>query len=332
MKKILGNPLFLLDARKSKKPGHSILVELLIFLLVFLLIVLSENIPVFLAYMVWIFTMDLGQMGNGGSFYFDSSTMLEPEPITIFSLFVTLLGCGVAVLYCRYVEERKLKSMGFRKSNSFTEYLFGGAMGILMITMAVITVIVTGAYSIKPGTPKATTLILCLFGFIIQGLSEEIIFRGYLMTSMARRNNLVLSVIISSAVYALVHYMNSGINTIALLNLFLYGILAAVLYIKRGNIWVPAGLHAFWNFYQGNIFGISVSGSVSVSGTVFTARPDLKLPDYITGSFFGIEGSIYVTVIFLIFLVIALFLIPKKKDEQVPEEIPEADFCEVPIE
>lgn len=329
MKKLLGDPLFIRDARQSKKPGHGIFTELLIFIPVFFLILAVENIPIAVAYIIWLFTMDMNAMSSGNSFYFESSSFGIPDPITIFSLFITVLGAGIAVLYCRFIEERRLKSMGFRKSSCFTEYLLGGALGIIMISIPTVIGIVTGAYSISSGIPVFSIVILCLFGYVFQGMSEEIIFRGYLMTSMARKNSLFVSIILSSAVFSIIHFGNPGITPVAFLNLFLYGVVAAVLFIKRGSIWPACGMHTFWNFYQGNIFGINVSGTVKTGGTVFNATINRNLPDYLTGGIFGIEGSLYVTAVLIVFLLIFLFILPEKKNEQYVEPVPEEDFVEI---
>jgi membrane protease YdiL (CAAX protease family) len=54
------------------------------------------------------------------------------------------------------------------------------------------------------------------------------------------------------------------------------------------NLWLPIGLHAAWNFTQGYLFGIPVSG-VAEEGLV-TSR--LSGPELVTGGGFGLEASV----------------------------------------
>ena len=318
MKKFLGDPLFLSEAKASKKPGHNAFAELLIFIPVFIVIQLVETVPVVFASVVWIIVTNYNAMSSGVNIYYNSASFEVPDVITVFSLFVTVFGTAVAMLFCRHIEERKICSMGFHRKNLFTEYLLGGALGIVMIFAAVICGIVSGAYTITPGTPSVLIIIACLAGFLLQGMSEEVIFRGYLMTSMTRKNRMFISILLSSLAFSVTHLGNPGISALAFINIMLFGVLAAVLFIKRGSIWAACGMHTFWNFYQGSVFGISVSGAVKTGGSVFDAAVNRGMPGYLSGGDFGLEGSIFVTAVEVFFLLLFLLVLPKKKDEQCP--------------
>ena len=318
MKKFLGDPLFLNEAKQSKKPGHNAFAELLIFIPVFFVIQLLETVPVVVVSVIWIIAANFDAASSGSSFYYSSAAYEVPDVITIFSLLVTVLGTVIALLFCRYIEERKISSMGLRKKSFFTEYLLGGAFGIIMIFAAALCGIVSGALTITPGTPSALIIIACLIGFFLQGMSEEVIFRGYLMTSMTRRNGIFISVLLSSFAFSVTHLGNPGISATAFINIMLFGALAAVLFIKRGSIWAACGMHTFWNFYQGTVFGISVSGAVKTGGSIFNAAVSRSMPEILTGGDFGLEGSLFVTAIEIIFLLLFILVLPKKKDEQCP--------------
>jgi hypothetical protein len=54
------------------------------------------------------------------------------------------------------------------------------------------------------------------------------------------------------------------------------------------TLWMPIGLHAAWNFTQGGIFGVPVSGHVS-HGLV---QATLTGPALLSGGAFGLEASV----------------------------------------
>jgi hypothetical protein len=75
------------------------------------------------------------------------------------------------------------------------------------------------------------------------------------------------------------------------------------------------GLHLFWNWTQGSIFGIEVSGLTDIVTTSLLKESDPG-PDWLTGGNYGIEASISCTVA-LIVSTIAVHFMPglKPSDE-----------------
>jgi hypothetical protein len=59
------------------------------------------------------------------------------------------------------------------------------------------------------------------------------------------------------------------------------------------SLWLPMGLHAAWNFTEGEVFGVPVSG-IPEHG-LFQAR--ISGPELLTGGAFGLEASIVAVVI-----------------------------------
>jgi hypothetical protein len=66
------------------------------------------------------------------------------------------------------------------------------------------------------------------------------------------------------------------------------GFLFGLLFLKSGQLWLPTGLHAAWNFMQGVVFGFPTSGIRTYSLTTTTTSG----PDWLSGGAFGFEGSI----------------------------------------
>ena len=147
---------------------------------------------------------------------------------------------------------------------------------------------------------------------MIQGMAEEVMCRGFLLTSISRCHSVTTAVLVSSAVFSLLHILNpSGFLHLPLINIFLYGIFASMLFLRTESIWFCAGFHTAWNFTQGTILGIPASGLKLPS--IFTAVINDNL-SVINGGDFGLEGGLGVTVI-LVFGCLILFLIGKTRNK-----------------
>ena len=160
--------------------------------------------------------------------------------------------------------------------------------------------------------PAVGMIILYFLGYMVQGMSEEILCRGYLMVSMQRGCPLWVAVLTNSLLFTVLHLGNPGITPLALLNLALFGIFASLYTLRRGSLWGIGAIHTIWNFAQGNIFGISVSG-LSGSPSIMTATT-AEGGSLVHGGAFGMEGGLGVTAVLLIGCAV-LLLIKTKKSE-----------------
>lgn len=84
--------------------------------------------------------------------------------------------------------------------------------------------------------------------------------------------------------------------------------------IKSGNIWSVAALHGAWNFSQGNLYGIAVSGQKAGASLLhFTVKENA--PDWISGGAFGIEGSLISIFVLLAVIIYLLWLIKTEETD-----------------
>lgn len=65
--------------------------------------------------------------------------------------------------------------------------------------------------------------------------------------------------------------------------------------VKCENIWVVGAFHSLWNFAQGNIYGIQVSGN-SLQPAILNSS-NVKGHGLINGAGFGLEGGLGVTLV-----------------------------------
>lgn len=231
----------------------------------------------------------------------------------IASLLFTISVPIVLFLFAWLVQRRKLRTFGFTRENALKHYLIGLGAGAAAFAVSVLICALAGTVKIGPSANfNLLAFILIFIGFIIQGNSEEVLCRGYMLVSISRRYPVWLGVILNSGVFAALHLGNPGIGVLPMVNLFLFGFAMSILFLRTGNIWMVSAIHTSWNFVQGNIFGALVSGVNSGSSLLTTTFNETG--SFINGGAFGPEGGIAVTVVYLALIAAIIFIKPSKKE------------------
>ena len=233
---------------------------------------------------------------SAGIEQYNSLLQNRSQWVTVYMLFAEIFLIVLYTGYCKFIEKRPLSSMGFTKRNMSSFYAKGIGWSAVLISGAYLICVLTGACHFEGVSAQLVPgyVVFYLIGYMIQGLAEEVICRGYLLVSLSRRNSVWYSVILSSGVFMAMHMSNEHVTVLAYINLFLCGLLFGLLFVESGSIWKVAALHSGWNFLQGNIFGISVSGTAK-SSSVF----DSSFSDgwsFMNGGDFGLAVSIVLAV------------------------------------
>jgi membrane protease YdiL (CAAX protease family) len=124
-------------------------------------------------------------------------------------------------------------------------------------------------------------------------LHEELLFRGYPFQKLLKRNR-TFAYLFVALVFAVLHSGNNGVTLLALVNVFLGGILLGFAYELHHRLWFPIGLHLAWNLMTGPILGDQVSGYTGEASVLVEQGGGAW---WLTGGNFGIEGSVWMTVI-----------------------------------
>ena len=306
---------------------RSIFIESMIFLLVMMISSVPQSLLISLFMVVLIFTdpayyelvmqsVESGSVDTSALLaYSDELTAAHTSDIMLITLAASGFLILGAIIYCRAFEKRTALSMGFVKRGFLLEYLLGLAVGAAMISAPALICHLTGCVTLSLNA-SVSPLTICLFflAFILQGMGEEAIFRGYFLTTLCRRNREWVAIIISSLMFAIFHIPNQSFSIVAFINIALFGVFASVFMLKRGSIWAVGAIHTAWNFLQGNIFGFSVSGNPKLE-SVFESV-SLDFGSILSGGEFGIEGGLGATIVLLVALLAALMMPGKRAEMQ----------------
>lgn len=305
-------PQMFIEAGNTRAPSN-IVLQILIFAAVFCVIAVAEGIggSIFAlpAMISELMKADQSSLDFRQSYDLAASVMKDWK-VMVPTLYFTVFGTVLSVVYCRFVEKRSLGSMGIRKKNALKHYLRGFLTGFLLMSVIAGASVLTGTakISIVSGI-NAGVILLYFLGWLLQGMSEEFIFRGYLMNTVGGKHSATAALTVSSVAFAAAHLSNTGISLLAFANLVLFAVFAGLYMICFDDIWGACAIHSVWNFTQGNIFGISVSGTGAADSFLRTTAVSSR--SWLTGGDFGIEGSIFTTIVLAAATAMVIFRIRK---------------------
>lgn len=120
-------------------------------------------------------------------------------------------------------------------------------------------------------------------------INEEVLFRAIGFRFAERLGGSLCALGVTSLLFGLLHLVNPGATLFAALAIASEaGILLGGAYMLTRRLWLAVGLHGGWNFFQGWVWSIPVSGRAEGAGLFLTERQG---PDWLTGGAFGLEAS-----------------------------------------
>lgn len=233
------------------------------------------------------------------------------DTIQLTALFMTTMTVIAFLLASRTYYGRSFRSLGLIRHHALRQYLLGLVIGFVMIAGAVGIALATGALEYKGLQDVSLGVIgAYLLAFMIQGFSEELVMRGFFMNAYAARKGMFSAIIVNSVIFALLHLGNDGVSILAMINLILAGIAFSLMAVYFDHIIICSAAHSMWNFAQGNLFGVLVSG-IYLPSTVmkFQNVPGL---DLLSGGAFGLEGGLAVTMIEILSILLLCYVHAKK--------------------
>jgi membrane protease YdiL (CAAX protease family) len=218
-------------------------------------------------------------------------------------------GAAVLAMLClatylaasKWIERRTPTELAI--GHALPEVAIGMLSGLGLFCLVMGILWLAGAY--HPEGWSAHTLLARGFLFaLLAGIVEEILFRGLLFRLFSKVLGTWGALLLTSALFGLAHAANHGATVSSSLAIALEaGILLGTAYAATTRLWLPIGLHVGWNFTEGSLFGMTLSGNNMAAGLV---RGSLSGPRILTGGEFGPEASI---VAVIVCLAAALYLV-----------------------
>jgi hypothetical protein len=238
------------------------------------LLLLPAKAAVVIATMI--FTVRLFAHHRGSA----ATQLLLIDPVTIFLLLAAF------IVYTRYVEARAVTELAPRRAIRQTVAGFG--LGTLAFAIVIGVLATLGLYHVT-GHDGVAILAVPLAGALVAAVFEELLFRGILFRVTEDSLGSYWALAISSLFFGCAHLLNPHATWLAAIAIMIEaGVFLGAAYMLTRRLWLPIGIHAGWNFTQGGLFGVPVSGLASHGLLDAT----LSGPVWLSGGEFGAESSV----------------------------------------
>lgn len=303
-------PAILREAQVGAQMNYSKLLNIVMAILFMLLAMSSEMIVIFPVVIIKVVMTAMASRNSLDLLQLD----LYGTDMLLVQLFVTVIPIIVLMLYVKFIEKRSIRTMGFVKQYAVTDYLTGIVAAFAMFSACVGICMAAGALTFDGYVLDGQYGLLGVFfaGFLVQGMSEEVICRGFAMTSVGSKSGVLAGMLLNSLFFGVMHLGNSGVTFFSVANIVLFGIFMSVVVLKLNSIWAACAIHSIWNFVQGNFYGILVSG-IDAGPSVFRFA-GVQGGELWNGGSFGMEGGLATTMVLAVSITIALMLKPRNSD------------------
>ena len=240
---------------------------------------------------------------------------------TFLSDYLFTIGVWIAALLFLAIPKKNrpmLKALApNRTGNNLKGILIGLLLGFGTNGFCVLMSVLTGDIKLSYNGIDPLVLVVFLIAVFIQSSSEELTDRIYLYQKLRRRyRNPLIAILFSAIVFMAMHIPNPGFTAVAGSQIFLVGVVWALIVYYYDSVWVAFWFHAAWNYTQNIIFGLPNSGIVS-EYSIFKLEAASARDGLFYNVNFGVEGSIGSSLILLVVIIILVVINrgkPEKKD------------------
>jgi len=192
------------------------------------------------------------------------------------------------------VERRPWKAYGLPGRQAFGRLFWVGALwgfaGISLLMFALY-----GLHLFVCGHLMLHTLRLAKFAafwavfFLLVGLYEEFLLRGYSQFTLGRGIGFWPASIVLSCAFGGIHFWNEGEDWRGLLAAACIGFFFCLTLRRTGSLWFAVGFHAAWDWGETFFYSVPDSGSIWPGHLLSSS---LRGPEWLSGGSVGPEGSV----------------------------------------
>ncbi len=223
----------------------------------------------------------------------------------------------VAAMIMARMENRPFGVYGLPTCGAFGKRFWQGCLlGLCEVSALIGLIAAFGRYSfgglaLHGGTIARWALFWLVF-FIVVGLFEEFLFRGYVQYTLADGIGFWPAAVLLSAGFGWVHLGNPGEGLVGAASVVMCGLLFALPLRRTGNLWFTVGMHASFDFGETFLYSVPNSGII-LDGHLSNAT--LHGAAWLTGGTVGPEGSVFSFLLMAILALVIHLLFPAKRSE-----------------
>ncbi len=226
-----------------------------------------------------------------------------------------------SMIYAKFVEKRPLSDIGLTFDlKSIWRFVKGMLLSVIVLAPIFAVMCALGIYEFTGfGTVSASMFAVYFGAFLVQATSEEIMCRGFLMTSIGKKFAKPVAVFFGSVAFIAPHLQSmtpfGSEDIISIANLVLVSIFFSILFYKYDTIGMCAGFHMGWNFIVSYVCGLQLSGMESSGESLVNMNVNAS-SIFLSGGEYGLEGSVIVTVALALIDLLAFFVLRRQLNKQ----------------
>jgi membrane protease YdiL (CAAX protease family) len=151
--------------------------------------------------------------------------------------------------------------------------------------------------------------VLWAIGFLLVGIFEEFLFRGYSQFTLGSGIGFWPAAVLLSAAFGLAHLSNSGEGWAGAVSVVAFGIFGCLALRRTGNLWFFVGFHAASDYAETFLYSTPDSGLLAQGHLL---NSSFHGPRWLTGGTIGPEGSAMDFVVFVLAFILSHWAYPAK--------------------
>ncbi len=225
-----------------------------------------------------------------------------------------IAGLFLSAVIMAKIEKRSFGSYGIPVRGAFGKLFWQGVMwGLILESSEILGIYALHGFSFGgwalSGVALAKYAVAWAFGFLLVGIAEEFMFRGYAQITLADGIGFWPAAICWSLLFGALHLGNVGEGWPGAISVALFGLLCCFILRRTGNLWFAIGLHAAMDYAETFIYSVPDSGTLAVGQLLHSS---LHGPAWLTGGSIGPEGSALEFVIILATFGLVAWLYPAR--------------------
>ena len=218
---------------------------------------------------------------------------MVPETRVLIQNLVGIVGVVLAYkLIIRHLGRIKHDDLPW--DGAIKETAAGLGIGFVLFSSIVGIAALVGVYRIIGPGDTSYLLPALIASALFPGIVEEIVFRGILFRWLEEFGGSWFALALTSALFGASHLLNPNASPIAAIGIAVEaGVMLGAAYMLTRRLWLAIGIHAAWNFTQGEVWDVPVSGTF-VRGLV---EAELSGPPLLSGGQFGLEASLIAMIV-----------------------------------
>src|SRR5450755_1664385 len=233
-------------------------------------------------------------------------------PLNAMGIF--LLTIIITCLFRLVIDRKSFISLGFKINGYLPNSIAGGMLAVFIVSACSLVLKGTGHLKWMDIIFDPRALFIAFGTIILVAVYEELIFRGYILSSLLDSFLKWPALLISALLFMIFHWSSEGF--FPLINTFIMGLIMGLNYTYTRNLWFSICFHIGWKFMEGPVMGYPDYGSLQT-----LLQTSVQGDENATGGINGLEGSYILMAVSLISL-LALYLFLQKKFIPLSQPVP----------